>query len=181
MDYKFDNLFTYGCAFIILVGLSLFGITFVYFFGPHLSESWFFRIYVVLNLSVLHLTLGSYINESRKNPKRKTYKTKGIRYRIDQIDRIIWTTFGIGLWTLIFCLDVWSIVSNYDIEKVIGDNIFEEMPLGFTLRWLYHVIRQLITIPIAVLWAFCVIADWKQRADQEEREADIEEQEGDRW
>ena len=112
---------------------------------------WFIKIYLVLNMSVLHITIGLLINESRKNPERKTYKTKGIRYKINKIERIVGTTFGIWLWIVIFCLDVWSIVSGNEMWA------------------LWHIIRQIITIPIACLWAFIGVLQIIEKADSEER------------
>ena len=152
MDQKLDNLDFYGCLFIFFVGCVLFSIDLAYFLAPYPWESWFLRIYVVLNLSVLHIVAGLGINDSLNNPKRQTYKTKGIRYKVDKVDRIIRTTFGIWLWIMIFCLDVWSIASGNDM-----------------LWQLYHTIRLLITIPLAVLWAVCIVEDFKEKADREEK------------
>ena len=132
----------------------LIGMVLVTLSGGEPWQRWFSKIYVILNMSVLHIAVVANINESRKNPKRKTYKTKGIRYKIDKMERIIGTTFGILLWVLILCLDVWSIVSG-----------------RFYNSWsVYYSLRQFITIPIAVVWAFCVVLIWIEKADREERD-----------
>lgn len=151
-----DNLTTYGCIFIFFVFCFLLAMAIsTAAVGPEPWQRWFIKIYVVLNLSVLHIAVVGVIKESRKNPtQRKTYKTKGIRYKIDKIDHIIGTTFGFGLWILTFCLDVWSIVSDNEAWSV------------------WHVLRQLITIPIGVLWAYCVVLDLEHKTDMEERDND---------
>ena len=105
-------------------------------------------------MSVLHIAIVAGIKESRENPKRKTYKTKGIRYKIDKMECIIGTTFGILLWGLIFCVDVWSIISG---------SLYDPWSL-------YYIIRQLITIPIGVLWACSVVIYLEQKANIEERD-----------
>ena len=152
-----DNLTTYGCLFVFFVFLFLIGMGLATLsVGPEPWQRWSIKIYVILNMSVLHIAIVAGIKESRKNPKRKTYKTKGIRYKIDKIERIIGTTFGMGLWIMIFCLDVWSIVSG---------SLYDPWSL-------YYIIRQLITIPIAVVWAFCVVLSWIEKADREERDKD---------
>lgn len=119
---------------------------------------WFITIYIVFNLSILHITSVIFINEERKNPEKKTYTVKGIRYKIDKVVNLFNTTLGIGLWILIFCLDIWSIGS-----------IVSASHYGWVL---YHFIRQLITIPIALLWAFAFVMDLIQKADIEERDND---------
>lgn len=154
-EMKNDNLTNYGCLFIFFVFLFLVGMVLITLSGGSEPwQRWFCKIYVILNMSVLHIAVVAGINDSLKNPEKKTYKVKGIRYKIDKIDRIIGTTFGMGLWILIFVLDVWSIVSGNEAWSV------------------WHVLRQLITIPIAVLGACCVIISLEQKANIEEREND---------
>ena len=153
---KNDNLTTYGCLFIFFVFLFLVSAALATLsVGPEPWQRWSIKIYVILNMSVLHIAVVAGINDSLKNPKKKTYKVKGIRYKIDKMHHMIGTTMGFGLWILIFCLDVWSIVSGslYDPS------------------WsLYYIIRQLITLPIGVVGACCVVLYLEQKADREERD-----------
>ncbi len=155
MDLEVDNITCYGCffIFIVLFVLVMILITTIPTDDVSIRGRWIIKIYNVLNMSVLHITISLCINESRKNPaERKTYKTKGIRYKIDKIERIVGTTVGIWLWIMIFCLDAWSIISGNEMWA------------------LWHIIRQIITIPIACFWAFIGVLKIIEKADSEERE-----------